>query len=142
MKNFLRDKSLEITAGVLLVLGLGLVLFVGKGFLGGSGSSDEMMEKLKAPSVRNDLVSKIRAANKEGFDNYIKEGLDLNQQLGSNGQTLLIIAAQSGNLESVKMLLEKGADPKLKDYTGLTAEAAAKVKGFHNIADYIREHSK
>ena len=44
---------------------------------------------------------------------------DLNRA-NENGTTLLMVAARRGNLESVRALLKRGADPRARDHDGQT----------------------
>lgn len=55
------------------------------------------------------------------------------------GVTALIMAAQSGHLEMVRLLVERGADRKIKDdlYHG-DAEGAANYFGKSEVRDYLR----
>ena len=53
----------------------------------------------------------------------IKRGINVNQQHLFDGSTPLIVACIAGNVEArtVKLLLDNGADPFLKDVNGKTA---------------------
>lgn len=59
-----------------------------------------------------------------------------------NGTTPLMMAAQYGSAESVKLLLEEGADPSLKNQLGLTAAdfalRASRTESAEKIAAAIR----
>ncbi len=46
----------------------------------------------------------------------------------NKGVTPLMIAARTGNLQTVKLLLTHGADPNLKDNTGKTAADYARTE--------------
>ena len=52
--------------------------------------------------------------------------------------TPLMHAAAEGHLEVVKVLMENGADPKLTDVDGDTAESFARQNGHQAVADYIK----
>jgi ankyrin repeat protein len=53
---------------------------------------------------------------------FIAKGVDVNiQYKDENNQTLLMLACDDDNLEAVKILLEAGANPNLKDSEGETA---------------------
>lgn len=60
-------------------------------------------------------------------------GLDINHQ-DYNGDTALILAAQLGYIEIVKILLENGADKAIKGQFGKTAKCHAKTS---EIYDYL-----
>ena len=53
--------------------------------------------------------------------------------------TPLMHAAAEGQLEVVKILLEAGADPSLKDVDGDTAESFATQNGHNEVAGLLRE---
>lgn len=53
-----------------------------------------------------------------------------------SGNTALHDCAESGSLEIMKLLLERGAVME-KDSYGMTPLMAASVAGFHNVVDYI-----
>ena len=61
----------------------------------------------------------------------------MNQKNRLSGETPLIGAAEMGRLESVKVLLENGADPCLTDKEGRTAEGRAKQYHHNDIAEYL-----
>ena len=56
-----------------------------------------------------------------------------------NGKTPLYWAAIKGRIEVVKVLLEHGADPNIKNITGKTAIDVARMNGYSNIAELIEE---
>jgi ankyrin repeat protein len=55
-----------------------------------------------------------------------------------NGNTPLILAANSGNKEFVKKLLDLGASPKARNAEGLTAREVAKRAGHTQIAEMLK----
>ncbi|KAF8647919.1 hypothetical protein AX16_006451 [Volvariella volvacea WC 439] len=63
--------------------------------------------------------------------------LDLDKR-DEYGFTPLHLAADRGNLSVVKLLLERGADPNLKDPDGLLPHELAEVAGHRDIADALR----
>jgi ankyrin repeat protein len=55
-----------------------------------------------------------------------------------DGATALHIAAASGDVEIVRLLVEHGADPAAEDRNGSTAADIANSAGFAEIAQYLR----
>ncbi len=49
-------------------------------------------------------------------------------------------AAHEGHIDTVKMLLEKGADPNAKSKDGDTALKAASLKGRTQIVELLKAH--
>lgn len=66
-----------------------------------------------------------------------EQGHDLNARM--QGDTALIIAAESGNLPLVRLLLDKGARTDLRNKQQETAEAVARRSGYPEIAGLIRQ---
>lgn len=58
------------------------------------------------------------------------------------GATPLMAAAQVGNLELVKRLLQLGEDPRAADDMGRTARYYAEYEGFEEVAEYLASVSK
>ena len=56
----------------------------------------------------------------------------------SEGETLLMLAARSGQEEIVRFLVREGADTTVRNSYGLTAAAIAKKYGRSDIASYLR----
>jgi hypothetical protein len=57
---------------------------------------------------------------------------------GTNVKTALHAAAYKGNMEAVRFLLQKGADPLLEDGIGQTAETVARRGGHLLVAEVLR----
>lgn len=62
----------------------------------------------------------------------ISRGANLNSQ-NKDGKTALVFAVMDDNLEAVKFLLEKGADPHIEDHQGLDACDYAKGGALEEI---------
>jgi uncharacterized protein len=62
-----------------------------------------------------------------------------NQWLNENGATAFLRAAQSGDLQLLKLLVTRGADPKINTKLGVTPLAAAAGIGW--VESVTREHS-
>lgn len=54
-----------------------------------------------------------------------------------NGQTALMLAAWMGRIESVRTLIDLGADVSAKDLAGATAVEKARARGHDNIVDLL-----
>ena len=57
-----------------------------------------------------------------------------------NGLTPLMVAAQRGHMHIVKLLLDAGANPRLTDNRGYTAQAHALWYGHPEIAFFIESY--
>jgi tetratricopeptide (TPR) repeat protein len=64
----------------------------------------------------------------------VQEGANVNKTFGPEKMTPLMIAASTGDKESVLMLLKNGANRAAKSSSGFTAESIAKANGFNSIA--------
>ena len=64
---------------------------------------------------------------------FLDKGADINHQ-GKNKATCLIYVAAAGHKELVQELLDRGADPKLKDIDGKTARDWALKGGYKDVA--------
>lgn len=64
-------------------------------------------------------------------------GADPNMPRAYNAGTPLITAAQSGDLSTVKILLEAGARPEAKDYSGATAARYAAAAGHAEVLAHL-----
>lgn len=67
----------------------------------------------------------------------ILRGVPLQSQSGANRTTPLMMAAVAGNYELVALLLDKGADPNMKNTRGDTASGMARKRKFDDIAQLI-----
>ncbi|ETI40598.1 hypothetical protein F441_13967 [Phytophthora nicotianae CJ01A1] len=68
-------------------------------------------------------------------------GAELETQ-SPNSTTALMEAARAGNLGCVKVLVEAGASLIAKDRDGHTAEHLARIAGYTDIEDYLREQAE
>ena len=67
----------------------------------------------------------------------LSAGADPNMPRAYNAGTPLITAAQSGDLSTVKILLEAGARPEAKDYSGATAARYAAAAGHAEVLAHL-----
>ncbi|KAF1795544.1 Ankyrin repeat-containing domain [Phytophthora cactorum] len=71
----------------------------------------------------------------------LQGGAELETQ-SPNSTTALMEAARAGNLGCVKVLVEAGASLIAKDRDGHTAEHLARMAGYTDIEDYLREQAE
>ena len=71
---------------------------------------------------------------------FIDAGININAQNPADGRTPLISAAARGEFEVVKLLLERGADPNVKDKENYTALFHAIEAMYQEVALAILDH--
>ncbi len=82
----------------------------------------------------------VSGGDRNGLRLLLARGADVNQT-NKGGQTPLILAVVSGQVRLLPTLLEAGADPLLRDNTGLNAIEWAERKGFLDVASQLRERT-
>lgn len=88
-------------------------------------------------SNKNYLHAAAGGKNPQVLMRLLSFGLDVNK-IGFKGVTPLMIAVKYGNHEMVKILLENGADPMIKDGYGYTALDRAKTQEIRDLfTNYI-----
>lgn len=99
------------------------------------------------PWAKYDSKMKGEALVRESDGGYLEEvksivtgGGDINWQLQPSGLTPLMAAASNGRTDVVRFLLEKGADPNLKDVNGKTALDRAKAAGANDIVQLLNRN--
>ncbi|MDE2739831.1 MAG: ankyrin repeat domain-containing protein [Paracoccaceae bacterium] len=70
------------------------------------------------------------------IDNALRERTDINQQ-DRRGWSALFYAADLGDVQATRLLIEKGADPSIQAPDGNTARSIAQSRGHHNIVDIL-----
>lgn len=73
---------------------------------------------------------------------YLDKGMDVNQTRGTMESTPLIAATKFGQVESVRFLLSRGADPKLQDFMERNALFYAKREKHSEIVKLLKKGSK
>jgi hypothetical protein len=76
---------------------------------------------------------------------FIEAGVDVNYQYPlskgyADGMTPLLYAVKWGNFETVKLLIEKGANVNARDINGNTALSAARTNNHETVYNYLLEH--
>ena len=69
----------------------------------------------------------------------LQDGVDANGRLPLWGTRAIILAAGNGHLETVRVLVEGGADIDATDFTGWTALHAAATMGHTSIVQFLLE---
>ncbi|KAL5518956.1 hypothetical protein ACEPAH_639 [Sanghuangporus vaninii] len=113
---------------------------------GGGGSGlGQSVSVLKRDEVDEEVTLHNLAikGDTQELDAFIEShaGLDVNA-IDEFGFTALHLACDRGNVESVKVLLRKGADASLKDSDGLSALVLAEEAGHEDIAALLRTSSQ
>ncbi|CAE8625463.1 unnamed protein product, partial [Polarella glacialis] len=67
-------------------------------------------------------------------------GLHPDEKLGRDGQTALMCAAEGGQLETAKLLMQRGADPDVSTAAGTTALMLAAAAGHIKLVEHFVEH--
>lgn len=88
-----------------------------------------------SPEGYSPLILACYRGNTEVADFLIQHVKDINA--GSGMGTALMAATVKGNVEIVKKLLEKKADPNIPDSNGTTALIYASIFKKHEVADFL-----
>lgn len=140
-------------------------LFLKAGLMPNARNSDGV--PMLCIAARNDSLDRVKWLIKQGADvnliasdrgysavmdavwrkNYditkylIKKGADLNI-ISSDGQPLMVLAVGNGDVKIVKLLLENGGNPDVKDAMDMTARQYAKLFKNEEISLLIEEYDK
>ena len=107
-----------------------------------------LLEAGAAPNAKNELGrTALMFASSKGFSaivrNLLARGADPNvAPTDAQGWTGLMVAARTGQLETVQMLLNNGADAAAKDKNGATALSLAEAQGHSNVARVLKAHGR
>ena len=82
----------------------------------------------------------VASGDKDGLRLLFARGADVNET-NKGGQTPLILAVVSNQVQLLPLLLEAGADPLLRDNTGLNAIEWAERKGLFEVASQLRDRT-
>ena len=85
------------------------------------------------------LIVAVLVKNAAVVKELVSLGCDINRPDTIEGQTPLILAARDGSFEIVKFLLEKNANPSLKNKKGQTPLSLALENGHQKIVDLLKK---
>ena len=71
----------------------------------------------------------------------IERGANLNF-IGTDGQSVLVLAVGTGKFEICQLLAESGADPDIKDQMGMSAYEYAKLFDKKDILEVLQKYHK
>jgi ankyrin repeat protein len=106
----------------------------------------EMMNVLLEAGAKHDLTNRtgakpvyLAAVNGDAaaIARLLDAGEDANAVLTGEGETVLMLASQTGNPEAVKLLLERGADPNTQQFRGQTALMWAAAEGHADVVKLL-----
>ena len=87
-----------------------------------------------------DVFTQVARGNLEQVRSFLEKKPGLLEKRGTDGNTLLHIAAWHGHKELVALLLQKGADIQAKTDQGKTSLSIAEEQDEHEIAELLRSH--
>ncbi len=122
-----------LKAGIIMVIVWGIFLYTAnwawKKTKAPPPVPSELPVELKPPPVipklPGELIEKVKANDIEGCKKLLNENCNINEQ-DNKGATALIYAVLETNEEIIKLLLEHGANKKIKTAKGVTAIGIAK----------------
>ncbi|RYG15410.1 ankyrin repeat domain-containing protein, partial [bacterium] len=75
----------------------------------------------------------------KGAQWFLDQGIDPNYVGGPNGESSLHVAVRSGAaVPLIQLLLDRGADPSVRDGSGMTPLQAAEAKGNKKVVDFLK----
>jgi ankyrin repeat protein len=101
-------------------------------------TGEETGKKEKVYSA-DSFFKDVKTGNREDVGAHIKGGIDVNMK-DKEGYSALLIATEKGDIDMVKLLLEKGADVNARDIDGYTALMYVAYNGNLEIAKLLLEH--
>ncbi|KAG8628047.1 hypothetical protein KVT40_003920 [Elsinoe batatas] len=107
-----------------------------------SGQTQGRPTASELPPAALELASKLFDLAREGSTSalaqYLDAGIPLNLT-NSKGDTLLMLAAYHGHVDTTRLLLEKGADPNVLNDRGQSILAGAVFKGHDEVVRVLFE---
>jgi ankyrin repeat protein len=99
-----------------------------------------MASNYKPLKIYDPLCVAISKNDNDTAKKIIEYGADVNQRF--NGMTPLMYAARYNNVEMIKMLLDKGANPSEKDSKGISAFKYAEMSNAKEALQLLNEVKK
>lgn len=97
--------------------------------------NNPQLKQAAAQLQREMLCDAVKTGNRQALSSMIELGFDLND---NSQRTPLHEAALNGDLDTVKFLIETGADPKLRDPQHLVPAIGYAIHAEHkNVIDYL-----
>ncbi|KAI0756725.1 ankyrin [Daedaleopsis nitida] len=107
----------------------------GEGSAMGRITSTMVMEREESSSALSNIAI---AGDTEALQTYFQQHPDANvNALDENGYAPLHLAADRGHIDVVKLLLDRGADARIKDEDEFTAKELAHIAGHVEIANLL-----
>jgi ankyrin repeat protein len=85
------------------------------------------------------IVNAACRGNNQHIDILLSSGAEINASVGSSGRTALMCAIEWKRVETVKLLIEKGADLEIADKQGNTPLMIAKDNSYEEIIELLME---
>ena len=83
------------------------------------------------------MLRAVNTSDTKSLIELLEVGANVNYVHRADGSTALMIAAYRGNIESAKMLLDRGAIPSLKNKHGKDSITIAKERGYSEVVKLI-----
>lgn len=98
--------------------------------------------KMTSPDGHNALMYAAASGMNDAVEFLISEGISINDSDQKSGSTPLIYAATANRKETVRLLLNKGADQSISNKAGKTALLIAREKNFEQIVRLLDKDGK
>jgi ankyrin repeat protein len=115
--------------------------------IGYSSESFEMLVEYKPEQVeriiKDDkhstfLIAAIQSGDTDLILRLLKLGANINNTNNYGNTPLHEAVLSEANIDTIKTLLESGADKEIRNDSGETAEETAKIMGYKTIANFIK----
>jgi ankyrin repeat protein len=112
-------------------------------FLYGKGADINARDSDSQTALMYASRNRFNAAPDNAIAKFLlSNGAEVNVRSKKKGFTVLMLAASAGNVELVQQLLEKGADPAIKDNFGGSAVAMAQERGWTAVVSILSDPPK
>ncbi|MEL1242664.1 ankyrin repeat domain-containing protein [Flavobacterium sp. DGU11] len=120
----------------IIYLGLALVTFSNVAMASNVETASGKFELVRTYVNTTPLGVAISKGDVAAVKKFLEYGASITET--SNGMTPLMIAARYNNVEIIKLLLEKGADCKVKDEKGFTAQRYAELSNATEALEVLK----